>query len=61
MPQKLLPQSCDVGLRCEMSARTLLLLNGLNKDNEAIAPLFKIRSLGLRPLETLVFKGRTPS
>ena len=30
---------------------TPLLLNGLNKDMEVIAPLFQIRRLGLRPLD----------
>ena len=34
---------------------TLLLLNGSNKDKEVIAPIFKIRRLGLRPLEALIF------
>ena len=37
---------------------TLLLLNGLNKDKEVIAPLFKIRRLGLQPLETTCFLGK---
>ena len=38
---------------------TLLLLNGLNKAKEVIAPLFKIRKLGLRPLETPCFLGQS--
>ena len=33
-------------------SEALLLLNGLNKDKEVTAPLFKMRRLGLRPLET---------
>ena len=37
---------------------TLLLLNGLNKDKEAVAPLFKIRRLGARPLEAPCFLGQ---
>ena len=36
----------------------LLLLNSLNKDREVIAPLFKIRRLGLRPLEPPSFLGQ---
>ena len=36
----------------------LLLLNGLNKDKEVIAPLFKIRSLGLSLLEIPCFQGQ---
>ena len=41
------------------SGKTLLLLNGINKDKEVIAPLFKIRRLGLRrPLETPCFQGK---
>ena len=44
-----------VALHC---ATTLLLLNGLNKDKEVIAPLFKVRRLGLRPLETTCFLGQ---
>ena len=39
----------------------LLLLNGLNKDKEVIAPVFKIRRLGLRPLEPSFCLGKTPS
>ena len=40
------------------SPKTLLLLNGLNKEKEVIAPLFKIRGLGHRPLETPRFLGQ---
>ena len=36
----------------------LLLLNGLNRDKEVTAPLFKTRRLGLRPLETPCFLGK---
>ena len=35
-----------------------MLLNGLKKDKEATAPLFKIRRLGLGPLETPCFLGQ---
>ena len=37
---------------------SLLLLNGLNQDKEVIAPLFKIRRLGLRSLETPCLVGQ---
>ena len=39
--------------------RTLLLLNGINKDKEVIASLLKTRRLGLRPLERPCFLGQT--
>ena len=42
----------------ELQNITLLLLNGLNKDKEDVAPLFKIRRLGLRPLEIPCFLGQ---
>ena len=36
----------------------MLVLNGLNKDKEVIAPFFQIRRLGLKPLETPCFLGQ---
>ena len=43
---------------CLHSSQTLLLLNGLNKDKEVIAPLFKIRRLVLGILENPYFLGQ---
>ena len=40
-------------------SHSLLLLNGLDKDKEVIAPLFKIRRLGLGILETSYFLGQS--